>query len=86
MRSSDLIYCFALLMCMAFDSLMKPSLFQSMSFLLCSRLSPPSHQGRVNKRLCGAKLQGTVKPEQSFVVPNIGLEGFEIMMDLIGMC
>lgn len=40
----------------------------------------------MSKQLCGAELPAEVKPWQSFLVPDMELEGFEVRAALTGMC
>lgn len=49
--------------------------------------SSPSHphRERMSEQLGGAELPPRVKPQQSFLVPSVGHEGFEIATDLIGV-
>lgn len=39
----------------------------------------------MSEQLGGAELPPRVKPQQSFLVPSVGHEGFEIATDLIGV-
>lgn len=43
------------------------------------------HLERMSEQLGGAELPARIKPQQSFLVANVGHEGFEIATDLIGV-